>query len=96
MTEQNMNEQNIESVAQPPRRNHRQPREHTRIDYIRQWLNIIFMLGAVVGVIFYFLSDSNTPLSAKTIEIELGEIWRGEHLQKVMEKKSKNKNKDKK
>ncbi len=29
-----------------------------------------------------FLSDSNTPLSAKTIEIELGEIWRGEHLQK--------------
>ena len=23
-----------------------------------------------------FLSDSNTPLSAKTIEIELGEIWR--------------------
>ena len=43
-----------------------------------------------------FLSDSNTPLSAKTIEIELGEIWRGEHLQKVMEKKSKNKNKDKK
>lgn len=60
MTEQNMNEQNIESVAQPPRRNHRHPREHTRIDYIRQWLNIIFMLGAVVGVIFYFLSDSNT------------------------------------
>ncbi len=51
MTEQNMNEQNNESVAQPPRRNHRQPREHTRIDYIRQWLNIIFMLGAVVGVI---------------------------------------------
>ena len=43
-----------------------------------------------------FLSDNNTPLSAKTIEIELGEIWRGEHLQKVMEKKSKNKNKDKK
>lgn len=60
MTEQNMNEQNNESVAQPPRRNHRQPREHTRIDYIRQWLNIFFMLGAVVGVIFYFLSDSNT------------------------------------
>lgn len=60
MTEQNMNEQNNESVAQPPRRNHRQPREHTRIDYIRHWLNIIFMLGAVVGVIFYFLSDSNT------------------------------------
>lgn len=60
MTEQNMNEQNNESVAQPPRRNHRQPREHNHIDYIRQWLNIIFMLGAVVGVIFYFLSDSNT------------------------------------
>lgn len=62
MTEQNMNEQNNESVAQLPRRNHRQPREHTRIDYIRQWLNIIFILGAVVGVIFYFLSDSNTSV----------------------------------
>ena len=57
MTEQNMNEQNIESVAQPPRRNHRQPREHTRIDYIRQWLNELADKGAEWGL---FLSDSNT------------------------------------
>lgn len=60
MTDQNLTEQNIGSMAQQPRRNHRRPQEHSRIDYIRQWLNIIFMLGAVVGVIFYFLSDSNT------------------------------------
>lgn len=42
-----------------------------------------------------FLSKSNNPLSAKTIEIELGEVWRGEHLQIVTKKKSKNKNKNK-
>ena len=43
-----------------------------------------------------FLSKSNKPLSVKTIEIELGEVWRGEHLQKTTKKKSKNNNKNKK
>lgn len=28
--------------------------------HIRQWLNIIFMLGAVVGVAVYFLADTTT------------------------------------
>lgn len=28
---------------------------------IRQWLNIIFMVGAVVGVAVYLLADTNTP-----------------------------------
>lgn len=57
-----MNEQNINSDVQRPRREHCEPRQHTRIDYIRQWLNIIFMLGAVVGVIVYLVSDHNTGI----------------------------------
>ncbi len=55
-----MDIQNNNNMAQSPFRNHRPPREHSRIDYIRQWLNAIFMLGAVIGVIFYFLADHNT------------------------------------
>lgn len=55
-----MDIQNNNNMAQSPFRNHRLPREHSRIDYIRQWLNAIFMLGAVIGVIFYFLADHNT------------------------------------
>ena len=31
-----------------------------RFLHIRQWLNIIFMLGAVVGVAVYFLADTTT------------------------------------
>lgn len=57
-----MSEQHIESDIQRPRREHREPRQHTRVDYIRQWLNIIFMLGAVVGVIVYLVSDHNTGI----------------------------------
>ena len=38
---------------------HRQERKD-RFLYIRQWLNIIFMLGAVIGVIVYFLADLTT------------------------------------
>lgn len=57
-----MSEQHIETDAQHPRREHREPRQHTRVDYIRQWLNIIFMLGAVVGVIVYLVSDHNTGI----------------------------------
>ncbi len=47
------------TVRRPDHRMHRQ--EHKdRFLYIRQWLNIIFMLGAVVGVIVYFLADLTT------------------------------------
>ena len=43
----------------PDHRMHRQERKD-RFLYIRQWLNIIFMLGAVIGVIVYFLADLTT------------------------------------
>ncbi|WP_456100796.1 hypothetical protein [Prevotella histicola] len=47
------------TVRRPDHRMHRQERKD-RFLYIRQWLNIIFMLGAVVGVIVYFLADLTT------------------------------------
>ena len=46
-------------TAHSPERRHK--REVTdRFLPIRQWLNIIFMLGAIVGVAIYFLSDNTT------------------------------------
>ena len=47
------------TVRRPDHRMHRQERKD-RFLYIRQWLNIIFMLGAVIGVIVYFLTDLTT------------------------------------
>ncbi|MBF1403652.1 MAG: hypothetical protein HXN35_04160 [Prevotella histicola] len=47
------------TVRRPDHRIHRQERKD-RFLYIRQWLNIIFMLGAVIGVIVYFLADLTT------------------------------------
>jgi hypothetical protein len=47
------------TVRRPDHRMHRQEGKD-RFLYIRQWLNIIFMLGAVIGVIVYFLADLTT------------------------------------
>lgn len=47
------------TVRRPGHRMHRQERKD-RFLYIRQWLNIIFMIGAVIGVIVYFLADLTT------------------------------------
>ena len=47
------------TVRRPDHRMHRQERKDKFL-YIRQWLNIIFMLGAVIGVIVYFLADLTT------------------------------------
>lgn len=47
------------TVRRPDHRMHRQERKDSFL-YIRQWLNIIFMFGAVIGVIVYFLADLTT------------------------------------
>ncbi|MCR5077492.1 MAG: hypothetical protein K6A82_05575 [Prevotella sp.] len=47
------------SVRRPDHRLHRQKQDDSHLA-IRQWLNIIFMLGAIVGVILYFLADNPT------------------------------------
>ena len=47
------------TARRPDHRIHRhEPAD--RLLHIRQWLNIIFMLGAVVGVAVYFLADTTT------------------------------------
>ncbi|MBP5257515.1 MAG: hypothetical protein K6A98_04640 [Prevotella sp.] len=50
-------EENIESGLRKPTRHRRPELEAPRYDKLRQWLNIIFMLGAVVGLLFYFFGD---------------------------------------
>ena len=47
------------TARRPERRRHKRETED-RFLPIRQWLNIIFMLGALVGVIVYFLTDNTT------------------------------------
>lgn len=47
------------TARRPERRRHRRE-PNDRFLPIRQWLNIIFMLGALVGVIVYFLTDNTT------------------------------------
>ena len=47
------------TVRRPDHRMHRQERKD-RFLYIRQWLNIIFMVGAVIGVILYFALADQT------------------------------------
>ena len=48
------------STARRPERRRYKRETEDRFLPIRQWLNIIFMLGALVGVIVYFLTDNTT------------------------------------
>lgn len=52
-----MTEKTNNPIAPRAPHRHKAPKVHTLTDYVRQWLNIIFMLGAVVGVIIYLASD---------------------------------------
>lgn len=49
------------STARRPEHRRRKKEINGRFLPIRQWLNIIFMVGAVVGVAVYLLADTNTP-----------------------------------
>ena len=55
-----MTEENGNSLARPPHRRRPLRENKNNVSALRQWLNIIFMLGAVVGVIVYFLADLTT------------------------------------
>ena len=48
------------STARRPERRRNKRETEDRFLPIRPWLNIIFMLGALVGVIVYFLTDNTT------------------------------------
>ena len=48
-----MTEENGNSIVRPPH-NRRTLRENKpRVSSLRQWLNIIFMIGALIGLILY-------------------------------------------
>ena len=47
------------TVRHSERRRHKQEPKDKFLS-VRQWLNIIFMLGAIVGVVVYFLLDNTT------------------------------------
>ncbi len=55
-----MNEENIPHNSF--HHNHRKAsyNDNNQFRAIRQWLNIIFMIGAIVGVIFYLSLDNQT------------------------------------
>ena len=47
------------TVRRSERRRHKQEPKDKFLS-VRQWLNIIFMLGAIIGVVVYFLLDNTT------------------------------------
>ena len=54
-----MTEAGNEQLAKKPVREHlRQEKEKDPYIRTRQWLNIIFMVGAVVGMAVYFLANN--------------------------------------
>lgn len=54
-----MTEESTEQLARKPEREHLRPvKDKDPYMTLRQWLNIIFMLGAVVGMAIYFLADN--------------------------------------
>ena len=54
-----MTEESTEQLAKKPEREHLRPeREKDPYMKLRQWLNIIFMIGAVAGMAVYFLADN--------------------------------------
>lgn len=56
-----MTEENTEQLAKKLTREHLRPeREKDPYMKLRQWLNIIFMVGAVVGMAVYFLVNNTT------------------------------------
>lgn len=52
-----MTENINESYAKRPQRKPLSERNDDRFKQIRQWLNIIFMLGAIIGVIVWYATD---------------------------------------
>jgi len=52
-----------QTVNESLARHHRREKDNEdgdRFAKIRQWLNIIFMIGAVLGIAIYFLSNQHT------------------------------------
>lgn len=58
MTDEELQKNVEEAMANRPKRHNLEPfRDSTRTRVLRMWLNIIFMLGAITGLIVYFNAD---------------------------------------
>ena len=55
-----MTEENESNLVRPPHRRRPLRENKNKVSALRQWLNIIFMVGAVIGVIFYFALTDQT------------------------------------
>ena len=56
---------NNKSTVRRPNHRLRPMRERGRFFITRQWLNSIFMLGALIGGIFYFATDDTNIITYK-------------------------------
>jgi phage shock protein PspC (stress-responsive transcriptional regulator) len=58
MTDEELQKNVEEAMANRPKRHNLEPfRDSSRTRVLRMWLNIIFMLGAITGLIVYFNAD---------------------------------------
>lgn len=58
-----MTQEEMDTIVKRPTPHHRQPgRMHDIITKIRTVLNIVFMIGAVIGVGWYLKVDHNTGI----------------------------------
>ena len=58
MTDEELQQNVEEAMANRPKRHNLEPfRDSSRTRMLRMWLNIIFMVGAIAGLIVYFKVD---------------------------------------
>lgn len=58
MTDEEISKNVEEAMANRPRRHNLEPfRDSTKTRVLRFWLNVIFMVGAIAGLIVYFKVD---------------------------------------
>lgn len=58
MTDEELQQNVEEAMANRPKRHNLEPfRDSSRTRTLRMWLNIIFMVGAIAGLIVYFKVD---------------------------------------
>lgn len=61
MTDEEIKKNVDEAMANRPKRHNLEPfRDSSRTRVLRMWLNIIFMVGAIAGLIIYFKVDHDT------------------------------------
>ena len=61
MTQEEFNKNVEEALDNRPRRHNLEPfRDSSRTRTLRLWLNVIFMVGAIAGLIVYFYADHET------------------------------------